>query len=584
MRINYNISSMIARNALNNNDDRLTASMQRLSSGLKINGAVDNPAGLAIARRMNAQIEGLKQANNNANDGLSVVNTADGAMSEMHSILQRMSELSIQAANGTNADTDREQIQMEIDQLINEIDRIAKTTEFNAQNLLDGSFAYKAYTNNENIKVKACGDGVVNGNYMINSISYSHHASKITTYDKDGNIEKVEDDESYKFNSEDSIRNSLVTTSSIAKNAGTYPKDLKGFPEGSNVSIDNSIITIKADDNFELKLDVNNRKLNNQNVSTSSIVNTSTVTKYAVTDTYRNIIIMDKDKNARYNISELSLYYENANGLDSFKRPGGTDGNYNSYNSSKTFSGSEEEKFKKIGEDLKDFFNDKHPDCEIEVTNVSYDSTANGLKIDYTYKNTKNPTPGGATADTFTFSLNTEKDPNVTNKKLDDFLYQKSETVINDYKIGDTASQNENNSIMLDVTGAGAMRLQVGANEGQVIAIDIPNLDAESLGVAGLDITTEDKATAAIDRIGDAINQLSAVRAKIGAYANRIEHTITNLDTTEENMTASYSQIMDVDMAKEMTEYSTVQVLVQASTSVLAQANERPQQVLQLLQ
>ena len=120
--------------------------------------------------------------------------------------------------------------------------------------------------------------------------------------------------------------------------------------------------------------------------------------------------------------------------------------------------------------------------------------------------------------------------------------------------------------------------------EGQVIAIDIPNLDAESLGVAGLDITTEDKATAAIDRIGDAINQLSAVRAKIGAYANRIEHTITNLDTTEENMTASYSQIMDVDMAKEMTEYSTVQVLVQASTSVLAQANERPQQVLQLLQ
>lgn len=584
MRINYNISSMIARNALNNNDDRLTASMQRLSSGLKINGAVDNPAGLAIARRMNAQIEGLKQANNNANDGLSVVNTADGAMSEMHSILQRMSELSIQAANGTNADTDREQIQMEIDQLINEIDRIAKTTEFNAQNLLDGSFAYKAYTNNENIKVKACGDGVVNGNYMINSISYSHHASKITTYDKDGNIEKVEDDESYKFNSEDSIRNSLVTTSSIAKNAGTYPKDLKGFPEGSNVSIDNSIITIKADDNFELKLDVNNRKLNNQSVSANSIVSTSTVTKYAVTDTYRNIIIMDKDKNARYNISELSLYYENANGLDSFKRPGGTDGNYNSYNSSKTFSGSEEEKFKKIAEDLKDFFNDKHPDCEIEVTNVSYDSTANGLKIDYTYKNTKNPTPGGATADTFTFSLNTEKDPNVTNKKLDDFLYQKSETVINDYKIGDTASQNENNSIMLDVTGAGAMRLQVGANEGQVIAIDIPNLDAESLGVAGLDITTEDKATAAIDRIGDAINQLSAVRAKIGAYANRIEHTITNLDTTEENMTASYSQIMDVDMAKEMTEYSTVQVLVQASTSVLAQANERPQQVLQLLQ
>ena len=99
-----------------------------------------------------------------------------------------------------------------------------------------------------------------------------------------------------------------------------------------------------------------------------------------------------------------------------------------------------------------------------------------------------------------------------------------------------------------------------------------------------MDITTEDSATAAIDTVGDAINMLSSVRSKIGAYANRLEHTITNLDTTEENMTASYSRIMDVDMATEMTEYSTVQVLAQASTSMLAQANERPQQVLQLLQ
>ena len=128
------------------------------------------------------------------------------------------------------------------------------------------------------------------------------------------------------------------------------------------------------------------------------------------------------------------------------------------------------------------------------------------------------------------------------------------------------------------------MRLQVGANEGQVIQVEIPALQALYLGVKDLDITTEDKATAAIDIVGDAINQLSGIRAKIGAYANRIEHTITNLDNTEENMTAAYSRIMDVDMATEMTEYSTVQVLVQSSTAMLAQANERPQSVLQLLQ
>lgn len=128
------------------------------------------------------------------------------------------------------------------------------------------------------------------------------------------------------------------------------------------------------------------------------------------------------------------------------------------------------------------------------------------------------------------------------------------------------------------------MRLQVGANEGQVIQIEIPALQTVYLGVDNLDISTEEKATEAIDIIGNAINQLSSIRSKIGAYCNRIEHTITNLDTTEENMTAAYSRIMDVDMATEMTEYSTVQVLVESSTAMLAQANERPQSVLQLLQ
>lgn len=144
MRINYNVSSIIARNALNNNDKRVAASTQKLSSGYKISSAADNAAGLAIARKMNAQIRSLQQANRNANDGLSIVNTADGAMAEMHDIMQRMNELAIQSANGTNAESDREMIQKEIDQLVGEIDRIASTTQFNAQSLLDGSFAFKS--------------------------------------------------------------------------------------------------------------------------------------------------------------------------------------------------------------------------------------------------------------------------------------------------------------------------------------------------------------------------------------------------------------------------------------------------------
>ena len=173
-------------------------------------------------------------------------------------------------------------------------------------------------------------------------------------------------------------------------------------------------------------------------------------------------------------------------------------------------------------------------------------------------------------------------DPAVQANKLNHYLDTHTDTTRTTYTIGNEA--DDKNSILLDLTGKGAMRLQVGANEGQVIQVEIPALQALYLGVKDLDITTEDKATAAIDIVGDAINQLSGIRAKIGAYANRIEHTITNLDNTEENMTAAYSRIMDVDMATEMTEYSTVQVLVQSSTAMLAQANERPQSVLQLLQ
>ena len=150
MRINYNVSSIIAKNAMNNNDKRVTASTKRLSSGYKINSAADNAAGLAIARRMNAQIKSLQEANQSANDGLSALNTADGAMAEIHDILQRMNELAIQSANGTNADSDREMIQKEIDQLKQGIEGLARDTSFNEQKLLDGSMADMAIATSPN--------------------------------------------------------------------------------------------------------------------------------------------------------------------------------------------------------------------------------------------------------------------------------------------------------------------------------------------------------------------------------------------------------------------------------------------------
>ena len=143
MRINYNVSAMLSNNALSTNDDLLSKSLERLSSGLKINHAKDNPAGLAMSKRMNAQIEGLSVANQNASDGVSIIEIADGAMTEISEMLQRINELSVKAANGTMTDDDRATIQDEVAQLKEEITRISDTTEFNGQKLLNGEFDLK---------------------------------------------------------------------------------------------------------------------------------------------------------------------------------------------------------------------------------------------------------------------------------------------------------------------------------------------------------------------------------------------------------------------------------------------------------
>lgn len=145
MRINYNVSAMLANNKLANNDNLLSKSLERLSSGLKVNSAKDNPAGLAMAKRMNAQLEGLSVANQSAGDGVSIIETADGAMSEISEMLQRMNELAVKAANGPNSDNDRAVIQDEVKQLTEEITRIAESTEFNGQKLLNGEFSLKGY-------------------------------------------------------------------------------------------------------------------------------------------------------------------------------------------------------------------------------------------------------------------------------------------------------------------------------------------------------------------------------------------------------------------------------------------------------
>ncbi|MDE7417729.1 MAG: hypothetical protein K2N44_15735 [Lachnospiraceae bacterium] len=613
MRINYNVSSIIAKNAMNNNDKRVAASTKRLSSGYKINSAADNAAGLAIARRMNAQIKSLQEANQSANDGLSALNTADGAMAEIHDILQRMNELAIQSANGTNADSDREMIQTEIDQLVSEIDRIADTTEFNAQNLLDGSFAFKAYANIDNVKVMSHTEGVATGTYVIGQLKYYHYEDMTTRYtseetkikNSDGKVTnitytptevgKTETDRYEVNNEKDFLSKQLVTSASIS--AYDSINRVKSFPDGSKVTIEDENIVIKAQGNFEMKIAVNDRTPIDDGEPTetyspagsdpktgpvNSIERTYTKSKAGATvvtttsfssvTCYKNIAVKGPD-GKRYNISELNFF----SNVDS-------DGNPLNDGSAEYYTDYKGDKGKNLKDDFAEYFKVSDPNCSIEITGISYNATQ-PESFSVSYIPTDGKTGQVGAAKTFTISL--YQDTNELGavmkdqKKLLDYRYTETMTTRTEYKIGDNAP---NDCLKIDVTGMGPMIVQVGANAGQYMELEIPAMNAVNLGVDKVDLTTEESARLAIDDVAGAINQLSAIRSRIGAYSNRLEHTITNLDTTEENITSAYSRIMDVDMAAEMTEYSTVQVLVQASTSMLAQANERPQQVLQLLQ
>ena len=372
MKVNSNIQAMIAGNVLKNNETRQADSTRKMSSGYKINKAKDNPAGMAISNRMRAQIQSLNRANQNASNAVNVIETAEGALGEIQDMIQRMSELSIKAANGTNTAEDREAIQSEIDQLTKEIQRIAKDTEYNGQNLLGGEQALKGYVTDPN----ALGLNVVD-------------------YDP-------------------------------------------GFPVGKNYDISFS----------------------------------------KTTDADGNTVV---DKN--------SVVFN----VDGSPTTG-----------------------------------------KVEV---------NGDKITIT---------------------------NADGSKL---------MLRADATLPDSVSK-----VGLEINGIGGMKIQVGASEGQEINIVIPEISLDNLSLKGIDVRTEEGAQKALDQTKAALSFVSSIRSRLGAYENRFENTISNLDVAEENLTKSYSTIKDVDMADEMVEYTTLQVLVQAGTSMLSQANEQPQQALQLLQ
>ncbi|TFB24375.1 flagellin [Filobacillus milosensis] len=379
MRINHNIAALNTYRQLSNANNAQQGSMEKLSSGLRINRAGDDAAGLAISEKMRGQIRGLQQAERNAQDGISLIQTAEGALNETHSILQRMRELAVQASNDTNTDTDRFELQKEINQLTEEITRIGDNTEFNTKNLLDGSFS---------------------GSFQI------------------------------------------------------------GANEGQSVS-----------------LDIGDMTSDSLNVTADSAVS-----------------VVDKGSTDMTGSSNLD------------KLAGGS--------------------------------------YSIEVA-----------------------TDGSAT------------------------LYADDGTSVATGSVTDTASSDA--SVSFSVSGS-----YTADGSSSSVSITLADTDTSSSGVAttagtinvnvleqgqGISVMDQNDADSAITSIQSALDRVSAERSKLGAYQNRLDHSINNLGTSAENLTAAESRIRDVDMAKEMMNQTKSSILAQASQAMLAQANQQPQGVLQLL-
>ncbi|MDD5901234.1 MAG: flagellin [Lachnospiraceae bacterium] len=472
MRINHNISALKACNILGKTNNALDKSLERLSSGYRINRAADDAAGLAISEKMKTQIAGLEQAARNAADGISVIQTAEGALDEVEAMLQRMRELSVQAANGVNTDEDRAAIQDEINQLNEEINRVSTTTEFNTKKLLNGTVDRRSYSDNEKIQLISLSDSVAITEYKL-KVSTAPEAAKVDT--------------------------TLPGTTSKTAKLG-----------------------------YEGKISVNNKEI--EVVATDTL--SDVYEKLREAGSAVDVDITPVKDNGAGELEPSTV--ADAEGLRFESKDKGDDASVQIYCTNEALA-------KALG--ISSGMSGGGVDAVVELDYTSGFATTATVSVDGDY---------------------------VTVTDVDGFRMK--------FKVEGTADAT------VTVLKAGPMDLQIGANEGQTMEVRIPKVDTDTLGTAVVNVNTQESAQKAITIFENAINEVSSIRAKLGAYQNRLEHSINSLNVSAENLTEALSRVEDVDMAKEMVSYTQQQVLSQSGNAMLAQANERPQNILSLLQ
>jgi len=494
--INTNVSSLTAQRNLGNSQLSLTTSIQRLSSGLRINSAKDDAAGLAIAERFTSQIRGLNQAARNANDGISLAQTAEGAMASASSILQRVRELAVQSANASNSASDRQALQQEVGQLVSELDRIAQTTEFNSQKLLDGTFGTQqfqvgananqtilaatanlrttVYGNNQNAAsagqggsvpaTVAVGTGAYANAVTTSAVTLSGYLGTSTFTTASNATAKATADQINSFKASTGVVATARTEVRLGgfATAGSYALNLRG-DNTADIAVSFTTVTTGATDSLAPAV----AAINDQSAKTGITASLSSDGK--------QVILTNATGN---NISVSDTVVQNA----------------------------------------------------ANVTVAKYDAAGASL----------------ATAQTLV-----------------------ANTIAEAAAAGGYIVLDSEKSFAV-VSGTANAQLASGGSTLKK--------------VADLDVTTFDKATDALKTVDSALAFINGERAKLGALQSRFETSISSLQITSENLSASRSRIQDADFAMETANLSRAQILQQAGTAMVAQANQIPQGVLKLLQ
>ena len=538
MIVQHNMSAMNANRMLGITNSSLAKSTEKLSSGYKINRAADDAAGLSISEKMRSQIRGLNKASDNAQDGISLIQTAEGALNESHSILQRMRELSVQASNGTETDDDREAVQKEISQLQEELTRISSTTEFNTMKLLDGSQGGSSSTTGSGPKFGVV-DSTLDGALVTSNVKGIKVATAASDDTKVGQETAIwgKDGKTLTLNLS---KNKVYTQDEIddlISNAKQEDSTAEGAPAEVKVTLKNGIFNADAD--------------TTDGKETAAGVKAASDAVEVAADTFvgANKIKFTSNKyGAEFNGTTFDFAFDKEAGKE-----------------------------------------------EVETTTaITTDAanaiTAGGYKIhlaagkEYTAEDLEDILKSAGFDFDVTLSGATPDDPNT-------LFATSGATTVGQLTMANGAGLGSTKALWGQdgydgVSSNAGITLQIGANEGQTMSFTIDDMSARSLGVDAnkIDIATQDGAKKATTTIDAAIKKVSAQRSKLGAVQNRLEHTIANLDTAAENTQTSESRIRDTDMASEMVVYSKNNILLQAGQSMLAQANQSNQGVLSLLQ